>query len=156
MPTLQLEVALGYGWIEGLQEEEMIPFVMRAHSLGARGVALFARGGGTICPITYNITNRLSNYYAARSATPCAEGVIEDYWRYVPQAGRAKLKKTPKGKREKTNPFPCPCSPWLLATYCMDFFPSFWRIFYSLPKALVCAIHVSNRVSLGVAYGFNG
>ena len=86
----------------------------------------------------------------------CAEGVIVDYWRYVPQAGRAKLKKTPKGKREKTNPFPCPCSPWLLATYCMDFFPSFWRIFYSLPKALVCAIHVSNRVSLGVAYGFNG
>ncbi len=70
MPTLQLEVALGYGWIEGLQEEEMIPFVMRAHSLGARGVALFARGGGTICPITYNITNKLSNYYAARSATP--------------------------------------------------------------------------------------
>ncbi|MBL0588242.1 hypothetical protein N5D73_04040 [Aeromonas caviae] len=58
-----------------------------------------------------------------------------DYWRYVPQAGRAKLKKTPKGKREKTNPFPCPCSPWLLATYCVDFFPSFWRIFYSLPKA---------------------
>ena len=59
----------------------------------------------------------------------CAEGVIEDYWRYVPRAGRAKLKKTPKGKREKTNPFPCPCSPWLLATYCVDFFPSFWRIF---------------------------
>lgn len=69
MPTLQLGVALGYGWSEGLQEEEMIPFVMRAHSLGARGGALFARGGGTICPITYNITNKLSNYYAARSAT---------------------------------------------------------------------------------------
>lgn len=86
----------------------------------------------------------------------CAEGVIEDYWRYVPQAGRAKLKKTPKGKREKINPFSCSCSQGLLATYCVDFFPSFWRIFYSLPKALVCAIHVSNRVSLGVAYGFNG
>lgn len=50
MPTLQLGVALGYGWSEGLQEEEMIPFVMRAHSLGARGwhylpggVALFAQ-----------------------------------------------------------------------------------------------------------------
>ena len=40
----------------------------------------------------------------------CAEGVIVDCWRYVPQAGRAKLKKTPKGKREKTNPF----SPMLL------------------------------------------
>ena len=38
----------------------------------------------------------------------CAEGVIEDYWRYVPQAGRAKLKKTPKGKRKKTNSLSCP------------------------------------------------
>ena len=56
--------------LKGYKKRRMIPFVMREHPLGARGVALFARGGGTICPITYNITNKLSNYYAARSATP--------------------------------------------------------------------------------------
>jgi hypothetical protein len=44
MPTLQLGVALGHGWIEGLkEEEEMIPFVMREHPLSAREVALFAQ-----------------------------------------------------------------------------------------------------------------
>ncbi|MNZ30807.1 hypothetical protein D3C78_480910 [compost metagenome] len=99
MPTLQLGVALGHGWIEGLQEEE-------DDTICNEGASSRCKRGGTICPITYNITNKLSNYYAARSATPCAEGVIEDYWRYVPQAGRAKLKKTPKGKREKTTPSP--------------------------------------------------
>jgi len=36
----------------------------------------------------------------------CAEGVIGDYWRYVPQAGRAKLKKTPKGKERKDKALP--------------------------------------------------
>lgn len=53
--------------LKGYKKRGMIPFAMRAHSLGAREVALFARGG-TICPTTYNITNKLNNYYAARSA----------------------------------------------------------------------------------------